>query len=85
MSEQVNKVTADELRSFVERIENLEEEKKSYADDIRDVYTELKGKGYDPKAIRRIIQLRKMEKSELQEQQAILDVYLGALGMTTAN
>jgi len=71
----------DQLKAFVERVERLEEEKKALSDDIRDVYTEAKGNGFDTKALRAIVRLRKMETSERQEQQAILDTYMHALGM----
>jgi uncharacterized protein (UPF0335 family) len=71
----------DQLRAFVERIERLEEEKKTISDDIRDVYAEAKGNGYDVKALRAIIRLRKQDKDERQEQEAILETYMHALGM----
>ncbi len=71
----------DQLKAFVERIERLEEEKKAIADDIRDVYAEAKGNGFDVKALRTIIRLRKQDKDERAEQEAILDTYLHALGM----
>ena len=71
----------DQLKAFVERVERLEEEKKALSDDIRDVYTEAKGNGFDTKALRAIVRLRKMETTERQEQQAILDTYMHALGM----
>ncbi len=72
---------ADELRLLVERTERLEEEKKGIADDIKDVMAEAKGRGYDPKAIRKIIAIRKKKKEEWQEEEAILEVYMQALGM----
>ena len=71
----------DQLRAIVERIEHLEEEKKAIADDIKDVYAEAKGNGFDVKALRTVIRLRKQDKAERQEQEAILEVYLHALGM----
>jgi uncharacterized protein (UPF0335 family) len=71
----------DQLKAFIERVERLEEEKKALADDIRDVYAEAKGSGYDVKALRTIVRLRKMETTERQEQQAVLDTYMHALGM----
>jgi len=71
----------DQLRAFVERIERLEEEKKTISDDIRDVYAEAKGNGYDIKALRAIIRLRKQDKNERQEHEAILETYMQALGM----
>lgn len=78
----VNDVAQDQLRSFVERIERLEEEKKTISDDIKDVYAEAKGNGFDTKVLRRVISLRKQDQNERQEQEAILDLYLQALGMT---
>jgi len=74
-------VAADELRLLIERAERLEEEKKGIADDISDVMAEAKGRGYDPKAIRKILAIRKKKKEEYQEEEAILEVYLQALGM----
>jgi uncharacterized protein (UPF0335 family) len=71
----------EHLRSFIERIERLEEEKKALADDIREVYSEAKGTGFDTKVMRQVIRLRKMESADRQEQEAMLDLYLGALGM----
>lgn len=78
---QAGGVAAGQLRSFVERIEHLEEEKKGIADDIRDVYAEAKGNGFDTKILRRVISLRKKDSAERQEEEAILDLYLHALGM----
>ena len=80
----VHSVARDQLRSIVERIERLEEEKKSIADDIKDVYAEAKGNGFDTKALRRIVALRKQDQSERLEQEAVLDTYMAALGMLTA-
>lgn len=74
-------VAADELRQFVERIERLEEEKAGIASDIKDVYAELKGRGYDTKAVRQIVRMRKQDHSERQEQEAVLELYMQALGM----
>ena len=74
-------VAADQLRSFVERIERLEEEKQSIADDIKDVYGEAKGTGFDVKVLRQIIRMRKQDAAERQEQEALLDLYMHALGM----
>ena len=71
----------DQLKAIVERIEHLEEEKKAIADDIRDVYAEAKGNGYDVKALRKIIRLRKQDKNERAEEEAILETYMHALGM----
>ncbi len=74
-------VAAEELKQFIERIERLEEEKSSIQGDIKEVFAELKGRGYDAKAIRTIVRLRKQDQSERQEQEAILDLYMQALGM----
>ncbi|KQN11573.1 hypothetical protein ASE89_14410 [Sphingomonas sp. Leaf30] len=74
-------VAADELRLLIERAERLEEEKKGISDDIKDVFAEAKGRGYDPKAIRKILSIRKLKREEYQEQEAILEVYLQSLGM----
>ena len=74
----------DQLKAFVERIERLEEEKKAISDDIRDVYAESKGNGFDVKALRAVVRLRKQDANERQEQQLILDTYLNALGMLPA-
>jgi len=71
----------DQLKAFVERIERLEEEKKATSDDIRDVYAEAKGNGFDPKALRTIVRLRKQDTDERREQQAVLETYMHALGM----
>jgi uncharacterized protein (UPF0335 family) len=71
----------DQLKAIVERIEHLEEEKKAIADDIKDVYAEAKGNGYDVKALRKIIRLRKQDKNERAEEEAILETYMHALGM----
>lgn len=76
-----NSVARDHLKAFVERIERLEEEKKTIADDIKDVYAEAKSNGFDTKALRSVIRLRKQDADERAEQQAILDTYLHALGM----
>jgi uncharacterized protein (UPF0335 family) len=74
-------IGADRLRSFIERIERLEEEKKTIADDIKEVYAEMKGTGFDTKAVRTLIRLRKQDQAERQEAEAILDLYKAALGM----
>lgn len=75
------RVAADELRLLIERAERLEEEKKGIADDIKDVMTEAKSRGYDTKAIRKILSIRKKKREEYQEEEAILETYLQALGM----
>lgn len=70
----------ERLRSFIERIERLEKDKKAIADDIREVYGEAKGEGYDTKILRQVVAKRKLDPSERQEQEALLDLYLSALG-----
>ena len=74
-------VAADELRLLIERAERLEEEKKGISDDIKDVFAEAKSRGYDPKALRKIIAIRKKRREEYQEEEAILETYMNALGM----
>ena len=74
-------VAANELRQFVERIERLEEEKKTISDDIKEVFAEMKGREFDVKVVRQLLRLRKRDKAELQEEEAILDLYKQALGM----
>ncbi|WP_312525961.1 DUF2312 domain-containing protein [Paracoccus sp. (in: a-proteobacteria)] len=74
-------VTADELRQFVERIEHLEQEKKDISEQIKEVYSECKGRGYDTKAIKAIISLRKKDQEQVAEEEAVLEVYMAALGM----
>ena len=74
-------IAADELRLLIERIERLEEEKKALADDIKDVYAEAKGNGFDVKALRTVVRMRKQDTDERKEQEAILEIYLQALGM----
>ena len=71
----------DHLKAFVERIERLEEEKKAIADDVRDVYAEAKSTGFDVKALRTIVRLRKVDADERKEHEAILETYMHALGM----
>lgn len=75
------RVAADELRLLIERAERLEEEKKGISDDIKDVMAEAKSRGYDPKAIKKIMQIRKKKREEYQEEEAILETYMHALGM----
>lgn len=77
----VGNITADQLRSIVERIERLEEEKTNIASDIRDVYGEAKAVGYDVKTLRQVVRLRKLDRHELDEQEYTLDLYKRALGM----
>ena len=74
-------IAQDRLRSFIERIERLEEEKTALMADIKEVYSEAKGTGFDVKTMRKVISLRKMEESDRQEAEFLLDTYLSALGM----
>ena len=78
-------IARDQLKSVIERIERLEEEKQAIADDIKEVYAEAKGNGFDTKIIRQVIRIRKQDTAERQEQEALLDVYLAALGMALSN
>jgi uncharacterized protein (UPF0335 family) len=71
----------DQLKAFIERVERLEEEKKTISDDIKDVYAEAKGSGFDVKALRAIVRMRKQDVDERREQEAILETYMHALGM----
>lgn len=80
-SETSQTVAAGQLRAFIERIERLEEEKKTIGDDIKEVYAEMKGQGFDTKAVRTLIRLRRKDQAERQEEEAILDLYKAALGM----
>lgn len=77
----VGGVAVDQLKSIIGRVEKLEEEKSGISADIRDVFAEAKGNGFDVKAIRTIIKMRKMDASEREEQETVLDTYLHALGM----
>lgn len=77
----VGGIAADRLRSFIERIERLEEEKKGLQDDIKEIYAEAKGTGFDTAIMRQIIRLRKMDNNDRQEQETLLDLYKQALGM----
>ena len=74
-------IAADRLRSIVDRIERLEEERKALGDDIKDIYAEAKSAGFDVKVVRQIIRLRKQEPAEVEEQETLLDLYRRALGM----
>ena len=80
----VHGVARDQLRAFIERIERLEEEKKTIADDIKDVYGEAKGTGFDTKILKKVVALRKKDDQERMEEDMILDTYLAALGMIEA-
>lgn len=79
--EPATKFAKDQLKAIVERIERLEEEKKTIQDDIKDVYSEAKSNGYDVKALRTIVRMRKQDANERQEQETILETYMQALGM----
>jgi uncharacterized protein (UPF0335 family) len=81
VSSATTSIARDQLRSIVERIERLEEEKKTIADDIKEVYAEAKGNGFDVKTLRQVVRLRKQDREERAEQEAMLDLYLHALGM----
>jgi uncharacterized protein (UPF0335 family) len=77
-------VAQDQLRAFVERIERMEEEKAAIADDIKEIYAEAKGNGFDTRILRQIIRIRKQDHNERMEQEALLDLYMAALGMQAA-
>jgi len=77
-------VAQDQLRSFIERIERMEEEKAAVAADIKEIYSEAKGNGFDTKIMRQIIRIRKQDANERLEQEALLDLYMSALGMAVA-
>ena len=81
MPTDINRVTADELRQFIERYERLEAEKKDIADQQKEVMAEAKGRGYDTKVIRKVIALRKKSSDEIAEEEAVLEMYKEALGM----
>jgi uncharacterized protein (UPF0335 family) len=77
----VGGIAGERLRSFIERIERLEEEKRTLAEDIKEVFAEAKGSGFDAKIMRQIIKIRRMDKDDLDEQETLLDIYKRALGM----
>ena len=77
-------IAVGQLRSIIERVERLEEEKAAIAEDIKEVYAEAKANGYDTKILRTVVRLRKQDKTERAEQEALLDLYMHALGMVTA-
>jgi len=77
----VGGVAGEQLKSFIDRIERLEEEKRALSGDIKEVYAEAKGTGFEPKIMRQIIKLRKMDKEEVDEEESLLDLYKRALGM----
>jgi uncharacterized protein (UPF0335 family) len=81
MAANPDEIAKDQLVSIIERIERLEEEKKATGEDIKEVYAEAKANGFDTKILRRVVQLRRQDKAERQEQEAILELYLEALGM----
>ena len=81
MSDVPSTLSRERLRSFIERIERLEEEKATLLADIKEVYAEAKSSGYDPKIMRQVVRIRKMEPDKRQEQDFLLSTYLGALGM----
>jgi len=74
-------VAADVLRKYIERIERLEEEKKALAGDIREIYAEAKGNGYEPRVMRKVVTLRRMKDADRQEEEALLEVYRAAVGV----
>ena len=76
-----NSIDSGHLKAFIERIERLEEEKRALAEDIKDVYSEAKGTGYDVKIMRKIISIRRQDRAKRQEEEEILDLYLSALGV----
>jgi uncharacterized protein (UPF0335 family) len=80
-AEDVGGIAADRLRSIVERIERLEEERKALASDIKDIFTEAKSAGFDVKVLRQVIKLRKQEPADVEEQETLLELYRRALGM----
>ena len=77
-------VAQDQIRAFIERIERMEEEKKAISDDIKEIYAEAKGNGFDTKVLRQIIRIRKQDHQERMEQEALLELYMAALGMAAA-
>ena len=77
-------VAQDQIRAFIERIERMEEEKKAIADDIKEIYAEAKGNGFDTKVLRQIVRIRKQDHAERMEQEALLELYMAALGMAAA-
>lgn len=81
MAKTTGGVTAGQLKSIIERVERLEEERRELGADVREIYAEAKGNGYDPKIIRTIIRLRKMNPADRAEQEALLDTYMSAIGM----
>lgn len=81
ITESSQTVAAGQLRAFIERVERIDEEISGMKDDRKDVFAEMKGTGFDTKAVRKILALRKKDKAEREEEEAILDLYMSALGM----
>jgi len=81
MTDEINPNTAGQLKSFIERVERLEDERRTITEDISEVYSEAKGNGFDPKILRKIVALRKQDENERREQETVLETYLRALGM----
>jgi uncharacterized protein (UPF0335 family) len=77
-------VAQDQIRTIIERIERMEEEKRAIAEDIKEIYAEAKGNGFDTKVLRKVVAIRKQDASERQEQEALLELYMTALGMAYA-
>ena len=77
-------VAQDQIRAFIERIERMEEEKAAIAEDIKEIYAEAKGNGFDTKVLRQIVRIRKQDAAERMEQEALLELYMAALGMQAA-
>ncbi|CUH82656.1 DUF2312 domain-containing protein [Tropicibacter naphthalenivorans] len=75
-------IAAGELRAFIERVERLEEEKKEVAEQIKEVMAEAKGRGYDTKVMRKLISMRKRDKDDIAEEEAVMEMYMAALGMS---
>jgi uncharacterized protein (UPF0335 family) len=82
VKESTESVAQDQIRAIVERIERMEEEKRAIADDIKEIYAEAKGNGFDTKVLRQIVRIRKMDHSDRMEQEALLELYMTALGMS---
>jgi uncharacterized protein (UPF0335 family) len=76
-------VAQDQIRAFIERIERMEEEKRAIADDLKEIYAEAKGNGFDTKVLRQVVRIRKQDRAERMEQEALLDLYMAALGMNS--
>ena len=80
MSEEVEGVSGERLRSFIQRIEKLEEDKAAVGEDLKEVYAEAKGEGFDTKILRKVVRLRKQDTATRQEEEALIDLYLSAIG-----